>query len=258
MKNNEEKLSLLNEYFDSNLISKEFCKINGVSATTILNWVKKFNLIDKLHVRNKRINENSKLLRAGSGKYSIVKEEIKQKAMSDYIAGLGTVKEIGKKYKFGHRNLAKWFKECGRYDEFINRYKENVSLKPVMLRSELMKKIGENNNIAWNGGIKIEVKEGYIRGVRDRKENQYVHRQIMERILGRALTDEEIVHHITIDSSDNSDNNLLLIKNASAHGLFHIYLQLALVSILGKENMIKLSNELLPIVYEELERRKSC
>jgi len=46
------------------------------------------------------------------------------------------------------------------------------------------------------------------------------HRLIMENILGRYLTDKEIVHHINEDTMDNSIENLQLMT-ASEHSKYH-------------------------------------
>jgi hypothetical protein len=47
------------------------------------------------------------------------------------------------------------------------------------------------------------------------------HRLVLEKYLGRKLTNEEIVHHIDGDKSDNSISNLMLFPNKKAHAKFH-------------------------------------
>ena len=49
------------------------------------------------------------------------------------------------------------------------------------------------------------------------------HRVIMEKIVGRELTRDEIVHHINLDPRDNRPENLMLM-NQSDHVSYHIAL----------------------------------
>lgn len=72
-------------------------------------------------------------------------------------------------------------------------------------------KVGEKNP-AWKGGIF----KGYHRlQNKGRKCNE--HRIIMEKIIGRPLTDKEEVHHIDKNRRNNSPENLVLCKNKSEH-----------------------------------------
>jgi hypothetical protein len=72
-------------------------------------------------------------------------------------------------------------------------------------------------NPAWKGGVRIDG-NGY-ETVRVH-EHFYLltHRLIMERILGRKLQGEEVVHHVNRNRKDNRPENLALCNNASAHG----------------------------------------
>ena len=51
----------------------------------------------------------------------------------------------------------------------------------------------------------------------------YEHRFMMEIHLGRSLTEDEIVHHLNMDPSDNRFENLLLISRGS-HIKLHLWL----------------------------------
>lgn len=55
------------------------------------------------------------------------------------------------------------------------------------------------------------------------KTNGYVmeHVLIMEKILGRPLTDQEVVHHIDGDKTNNSPDNLMVFANSGEHTKYH-------------------------------------
>lgn len=93
-----------------------------------------------------------------------------------------------------------------------------------------LKCIGESqkgeNNPAYNGGKYFD-SSGYVVlfmpdhpfcGV---KKTVLEHRFVMECKLGRYLTNEEVVHHIDFNKSNNDPSNLMLFKNQKEHMKFH-------------------------------------
>lgn len=74
----------------------------------------------------------------------------------------------------------------------------------------------------WNGGRSID-KSGYILvkspGHPSATKAGYVreHRLVMEKLLGRYLTETEVVHHKDDDPSNNDPSNLLLFDTNSIH-----------------------------------------
>lgn len=92
---------------------------------------------------------------------------------------------------------------------------------------------------AWNSGKRYSIREterteyvdthGYVQvwcgrgdGSRGRKDGYALkHRLIMEDILGRKLTDEEVVHHIDGDKLNNEPSNLYLCKTKNEHRHIH-------------------------------------
>jgi len=48
------------------------------------------------------------------------------------------------------------------------------------------------------------------------------HRTVLEKYLKRPLLSTEIVHHINQDKLDNRIENLMLFKDNSEHGKFHV------------------------------------
>lgn len=78
------------------------------------------------------------------------------------------------------------------------------------------------NHWKWNGGINID-KDGYTliyspnHPNRDYKNRVREHILVMEDHLGRYLRDNEEVHHIDGNKSNNRIENLMLFNNHSEH-----------------------------------------
>ena len=76
------------------------------------------------------------------------------------------------------------------------------------------------NTKYWDGKRKPRVqKNGYVT-LSIGNKRQYVHRMVMEAYLGRPLANDECVHHINGDRTDNRIENLMLIKK-DEHSRFH-------------------------------------
>jgi hypothetical protein len=75
----------------------------------------------------------------------------------------------------------------------------------------------------WNTGNMnpyFDKSIGYWKVSVNGKEIKY-HRHIMEKEIGRKLTEEEVVHHIDGDKNNNEPENLYLFPNKSEHLRFH-------------------------------------
>lgn len=48
------------------------------------------------------------------------------------------------------------------------------------------------------------------------------HRYIVEKFIGRELTEEEVIHHIDKNKQNNSINNLMIFPTQKEHAEFHI------------------------------------
>ena len=82
------------------------------------------------------------------------------------------------------------------------------------------------NNYFWKSG-KYKTTEGYILVYNPEHpfctKDGYVreHRLVMEKYLGRYLTQKEVVHHINKIKNDNRIENFILFKHQGYHGWFH-------------------------------------
>jgi len=85
----------------------------------------------------------------------------------------------------------------------------------------------QRNHPNWKGGMHESEGYRYIHcpdhpSVKS-KRRKYVleHRLVMEKHLGRYLTDDEVVHHDNDDGLDNRIGNLILCRNQSEHKKIH-------------------------------------
>lgn len=78
----------------------------------------------------------------------------------------------------------------------------------------------------WRGG-KYKMVSGYIcvyspnHPLANRDKYVMEHRLVMEKVIGRYLRPEEVVHHIDKDVSNNKPDNLLLFADNSEHIKYH-------------------------------------
>jgi hypothetical protein len=71
---------------------------------------------------------------------------------------------------------------------------------------------------SWKGGRGI-MKSGYIRVWVGDGERKYEHRNVFEKILGRSLKRNEVVHHKNGDKKDNRIENLEIMSQSKHVGL---------------------------------------
>jgi hypothetical protein len=79
----------------------------------------------------------------------------------------------------------------------------------------------------WKGGYGV-TDSGYVKVCcpdhphKDARGYVFEHRLVMEGMLGRYLTEEEVIHHMDYDQKNNRIENLVLFPNQKAHIAWHI------------------------------------
>ncbi len=97
---------------------------------------------------------------------------------------------------------------------------------PLNHRLKLSLLFSGSGNPMWKGG-KAKATRGYIYIWNPQhlfaNKRGYVleHRLVMEKVIDRYLTKEEVVHHINKINSDNRIENLMLFKNNIEHKKYH-------------------------------------
>ena len=133
---------------------------------------------------------------------------------------MGTVWNKGMKgYRAGIPKSKKWKKAIT-----AGRNKFHATVDHIVLGLSISKGV-RAKSIHYNGGYSL-TPDGYIKmyvGKTKKGHTRYIseHRIIMEKILGRKLSKQEIVHHINGVPYDNRPENLMLFNNAGDHCNFH-------------------------------------
>lgn len=66
---------------------------------------------------------------------------------------------------------------------------------------------------------KTKTSHGYIIVNKGKYETVYEHRLVVEKMLGRSLTSNEMVHHINGIKDDNRIENLMVVLRKAHHGV---------------------------------------
>jgi len=74
-------------------------------------------------------------------------------------------------------------------------------------------------------GSKIIHTNGYVRIKLNNKKWVYEHIYIAEKMVGRKLKNNECVHHIDKDKTNNNPDNILIARNQKHHFSYHLQLR---------------------------------
>lgn len=108
--------------------------------------------------------------------------------------------------------------------QFLSKYNMSRITAYIRLRKLKVSKNSRkgSNNTYWKGG-KYVTKEGYVMVLVGIKQYKAEHILVMEKYLGRKLTDDEIVHHVDESFEGRSKNVIgnLKLTNRSDHAAHH-------------------------------------
>ena len=185
--------------------------------------------------KGKRLSEETKKKMSESHKGKILSEEHKKNLSKNHKGMKGKHHSEETKKKLSESLKGRKISEEQR-EKFLKNYKKGM--KGNHHSEETKKKIGEKNkgklsgennhlygvkkigkkNPNWKGGKTIDG-EGYTH-IRIPYRDVREHRLIVEKILGRLLTENEVVHHIDENRSNNINSNLLACSRGY-HQLLH-------------------------------------
>lgn len=153
-----------------------------------------------------------------------------EQLLMDYATGKYTIKELGEKYGICTGKTYYLLRDAGC--SFIHtrrkpvsddeRKRRSIANKGKIISEEQRKAISERNSCNYNGlngyGHTKNHNRGYILAYAPRHPNAHkdgyvmLHTILMEREIGRYLMEDEVVHHINHDRTDNRIENLQLMK----------------------------------------------
>ena len=104
---------------------------------------------------------------------------------------------------------------------------KRVFCSPECSRQYIPVKHRGEGNPNWKGGAVESNGYRYVRMQRHRVSPYYAeHKLVAEQMIGRPLRDDEVVHHINGDKTDNRPENLMVMTR-SEHMKLHAQLRLA-------------------------------
>ncbi len=112
---------------------------------------------------------------------------------------------------------------CGRETKLASESNHRTG----SIKGNPLKFLHGHNKANWKGGESLSgTKQQYIIKLdrkHPRQHNGYVlkHRLIAEKVLGKFLPENAVVHHRNGDTFDNKNDNLIICENDSYHKILH-------------------------------------
>lgn len=201
MKYNFDKSELERLYINEHRTLEEMCPILGIKSPITARKI--------LNSYGISTNYNARI--ANKTKHSMTDNEFADYLINEYINKEKSLRQIGIELGVNATALRKYFKR------FNIPFRETSEAKSIATRG--------NRSPNWNGGRNLR-SNGYIEvycpNHPKAKSRKYIYEHIlvMEQHLGRYLNDNEIVHHINGNKTDNRIENLQLMTN-SEHTATH-------------------------------------
>ncbi len=184
---------LMKKYVENKKSSLQIAKDLDCNKTTILNYLKKYN------IKRRNIDKYSKIL-------------IKKVLIQEYIKNTKSIYKLAKEWKCGATTIIR----------YLNKYNIKIRTISKSIKGKNHWNYGKTGKDCPNFKGKKTVR-GYV--LLYVPTHPYVtsigyvreHRLVIETYLGRYLKPEEIVHHINRKRNDNRLKNLYLFKNKQSH-----------------------------------------
>lgn len=132
---------------------------------------------------------------------------------------------------------------CGTETAKGRRFVSGHNLRGMPRTEEHRQKIGAAQKRAWDtkrermavGTKRVNRNDGYVvvKVLAGKGHWRAEHLIVMEEMLGRPLSEEEIVHHVNAIRADNEPNNLYLCRNRSHHNDVHASYDALLVGLMA-------------------------
>lgn len=150
----------------------------------------------------------------------------------------GDLYKFKKRYRKAYINYYVIKTICAICGSIIYRYRRSGKLKrsvcTPICKNELM---SGSNNPNWTGGRKYKTSGHiliYLPNHPGSKKGYYPeHRAIIENKIGRYLNQDEVIHHINCDPTDNSIDNLFLVAK-NKHNKVHANLEKCVKALMEK------------------------
>lgn len=173
----------------------KFCSVCGAE---ILNGKGGWGMCTHHYLKTKRFGDP-----LAKGRVQMPEDEIKQKMINSYVGG-DTCQTIANVFGFKKPTVRLWLRKWG------------VATRPSGFRPGGISPNRKDRKVDDFGYVMVRVTH------HPNSRNGFIleHRLIMEKVLGRYLNSDEVVHHINNDPSDNRPENLL-VMTVGEHSKMH-------------------------------------